>query len=129
MSAALKTISYQSAVGRDGITPYFLRAYTDVFSTTLYALWRKSLDTGNMPDDINLAYITPIFTGGSKSDPANYRPIALTNHITKAFEKIIKQEIVLHLSLQSLNPSHHSFTTGRSSLGEGYRYVYLITVF
>ena len=66
---------------------------------------------------LNLAYITPIFKGGDKSNPANYRPVALTNHITKAFEKIVKQEIVFHLSAHGfLNSTQHGFTSGRSTL-------------
>ena len=70
-----------------------------------------------MPDDINMAYITPIFKGGNKSEPPNYRPVALTNHITKAFEKIIKQEILSYLiNHQLLNITQHGFTTGRSTL-------------
>ena len=70
-----------------------------------------------MPDDINLAFITPIFKGGDKSEPANYRPVALTNHMTKAFEKVVKQEIVFHLvAHQFLNKTQHGFTTGRSTL-------------
>ena len=117
MCDALRSISYWSTAGPDGITPFLLRIYADELSPALCALWRKSLDTGIMPDDINLAYITPIFKGGSKSDPANYRPIALTNHITKAFEKIVKDEIVHHLSMQQLlNPTQHGFTSGKSTL-------------
>jgi hypothetical protein len=75
------------------------------------------LDSGIMPDDINLAFITPIFKGGDKSEPANYRPVALTNHITKAFEKVVKQEILFHLCTHNfLNNTQHGFTSGRSTL-------------
>ena len=43
--------------------------------------------------------------------------MALTNHITKAFEKIIKQEIVFHLSAHGfLNSTQHGFTSGKSTL-------------
>ena len=70
-----------------------------------------------MPDDINLAYITPIFKGGDKSQAANYRPVALTNHITKAFEKVVKKEIVFHLSKHQLyNKTQHGFRSGHSTL-------------
>ena len=71
----------------------------------------------SMPDGINLAFITPIFKGGDKSEPKNYRPVALTKHITKAFEKIVKGEIVFHLAkIQFFDNSQHSFRSGRSTL-------------
>jgi hypothetical protein len=117
MGNALKSISPWSAPGPDGVSAFFLRTYADAIAPALCLLWRMSLDSGVMPDDINLAYITPIFKGGDKSEAANYRPVALTNHITKAFEKVIKQEIVFHLvSNQLLNNTQHGFTTGRSTL-------------
>ena len=117
MSRSLKSISDGSTPGPDGISAFFLKTYADVISPALCLLWRMSLDSGIMPDDINLAYITPIFKGGDKSIPANYRPVALTNHTTKAFEKIIRQEIIHHLATQQLlNPTQHGFTSGKSTL-------------
>ena len=114
---AIQSIPTYSAPGPDGITPLFLKDYADEIAPALCLLWRKSLDTNEMPDNINLAYITPIFKGGEKSKPANYRPVALTNHITKIFEKILKQEMVIHLSKhQYLNNTQHGFRTGRSTL-------------
>ena len=114
---AIQSISTWSASGPDGITPLFLKDYAHELSPALSLLWRKSLDSGQMPDDINLAYITPILKGGDKSEPLNYRPVSLTNHITKVFEKILKQEMVLFLSKhQFFNSTQHGFRTGRSTL-------------
>ena len=39
------------------------------------------MDSRIMPDDINLAYITPLFKGGTKCSAANYCLVVLTNHI------------------------------------------------
>ena len=64
MGNALKSISTWSAPGPDGISAFFLRTYADIIAPALGLLWKKSLDSGIMPDDINLAYITPIFKGG-----------------------------------------------------------------
>jgi hypothetical protein len=47
----------------------------------------------------------------------NYRPVALTNHITKAFEKIVKNQIVFHLAQHDyFNYTQHGFRSGRSTL-------------
>ena len=64
-----------------------------------------------------MAYITPIFKGGDKSEPSNYRPVALTNHITKIYERIIKKHLVHHLSSNQLyNETQHGFRNSRSTL-------------
>ena len=84
MINALKSIPTWSACGPDQVTPFFLKEYADEIAPALCELWRKSMDSGIMPDDINMAHITPIFKGGDKNAAKNYRPVALTNHITKA---------------------------------------------
>ena len=117
MRSAILSISTWSAVGPDGVTPLFLKTYVDELVQALCLLWRKSLDTGIMPDDINLAFITPIFKGGDKGLAKNYRPVALTSHITKAFEKVLKKEMVIYLAIHNyFNNTQHGFRTGRSTL-------------
>ena len=114
---AIASIQTSSAPGHDGITPAFLKEYGEELADALCALGRKSFDTGIMPDGINLAYITPIFKSGDKSDPANYRPVALTNHITKIYERLIKAQIVSHLSTNQLfNETQHGFRSSRSTI-------------
>ena len=55
--------------------------------------------------------------GGSKSDPANYRPVSLTSVIMKIFERIMRKAIVEHLdNNQLMNKSQHGFRKGRSCI-------------
>ena len=113
---AIKDISPTSAPGPDGITPKFLKEYAEELAEPLHLLWRKSLDTGENPDGTHLAYITAIFKSGDKSEAANYRPVSLTNHITKVFERIIKNEIVFYLTRNQLyNETQHGFRKARST--------------
>ena len=61
--------------------------------------------------------ITPIYKGGVKSLPTNYRPVALTNHLTKIFERILRTAIVQQLETHKLiNPTQHGFRSGRSTI-------------
>ena len=57
-------------------------------------LWRKCLDQGITPDKLKEAHIIPIHKGGHQGIPANYRPVALTSHIIKVFEKVVRKYIV-----------------------------------
>ena len=95
---AIRSIDASSAAGPDGVTPRILKDYVDELVGPLAILYRRSIDSGEPLDGINMAHIAPIFKGGQKSKPSNYRPVALTNHITKVLEWLIKSKIVHHLT-------------------------------
>ena len=113
---AISMTSSSSAAGPDGVTPTILKHFADELAEPLAILFRRSIDSGNPLDDINLAFVTPIFKGGVKSKPENYRPVALTNHITKILERLIKEKIVEHLVANQLyNATQHGFRSNRST--------------
>ena len=83
----------------------------------LYLIWRKSLDTGQIPSKYLKQTIIPIFKKGSKADPANYRPVSLTSHIIKLFERVLRIKLVKHIESQSLiSPNQHGFCSGKSCM-------------
>ena len=45
-----------------------------------------------------MAKLYPIHKGGSKFDPANYRPISILSTISKKFEKHINKHLVAFLN-------------------------------
>ena len=76
-----------------------------------------SFDSGVMPETTLLAHITPILKSVDRSIPANYRPVSLTNHLTKIFERVIRQEIVHHLETNGLmNNTQHGFRERYSTI-------------
>ena len=49
--------------------------------------------------------------------PKNYRPVALTSHIVKVFERVLRHAIVSHLEKNNLLPDgQHGFRAMRSTL-------------
>ena len=55
--------------------------------------------------------------GGSRGLPANYRPVALTSHIVKMFERVMRKSLVAHLEANNLLPDgQHGFRGKRSCL-------------
>lgn len=85
----------------------------------LNILWRKSLDTGIIPDDLKTANVIPIYKGGNRDIPKNYRPIALTSHLIKIFEKVLRRYVVKYLDKYNLlNSEQHGFRSGRSCLSQ-----------
>ena len=89
--SAIKDMNSSSSPGPDGIASTIYKEYSVQLAQPITQIWRLSLDTGKLPEGIAQAVITPIYKGGVKSLPANYRPVALTNHLTKIFERILRK--------------------------------------
>lgn len=114
---AVKDMSSSSTTGPDGIPPHIYKDYIDQFVHPIVQIWRTSLDVGLLPEGIARALISPIHKGGVKSDPANYRPVALTNRLAKIFERVMRKAILNHLEAHNLmDPTHHRFRSGRSTI-------------
>ena len=69
---------------------------------------------------LKTAVICPILkTGSPRNHPKSYRPVSLTSHIIKVFERIIRTAIVKHLEDNSLLPEdQHAYIKGRSTLSQ-----------
>lgn len=118
---ALKELSNCAAPGPDNFPAIVLKTCSEELAKPLYLLLRKSLTTGTVPDALKEAIISPIFKGGSicKGKAKNYRPIALTSHIMKVFEKVIRKKIVKYFDERnSFNVNQHGFRAGRSCLSQ-----------
>ena len=93
-----------------------LKKTKEAIGKPLKILFRKSLDEGVIPDIFKLANITPIHKGGAKTKPEQYRPVSLTSHIMKVFERVIKKKLLSHLIKNNLiNEKQYGFVPGRST--------------
>ncbi|CAL4067988.1 unnamed protein product, partial [Meganyctiphanes norvegica] len=99
---AIGELNANSAAGPDDIPALFIIKTKESLALPLRILLRKSLDEGDIPDILKLANITPIHKGGSKTKPEQYRPVSLTAHIMKIFERVMKNNIMTHLIKNSL---------------------------
>ena len=116
---SINDIPLNSAAGPDGFPAILLHKCKDQLATPLYQIWRQCLDEGITPDQLKRSRITPIHKGDSTALPKNYRPVALTSHLVKLFEKIIRKHVVHYLDEQNLfNTSQHGFRSGRSCLSQ-----------
>ena len=112
--AELKVSSFG---GADGVPASLLKNCRAELSGPLYYFWRGSLDLGIIPKDLLLVLICPVHKGGSRSAPKQYRPVALTSHIVKVFERVLRRVLVRHLEDNNLLPEgQHGFRTFRSTL-------------
>ena len=117
IEAACSELKTSSAAGADGIPANLLKICKKELSRPLYILWRSTLDKGIIPSDLLLVLISPVHKGGSRAVPKNYRPVALTSHIVKVFERVVRVALVSHLETNNLLPDgQHGFRALRSTL-------------
>ena len=77
------------------------------------------MEYGDIPLILKTSVITPIYKGGDKQLPKNYRPVALTSLLIKVFEKVLRSHVVAFIEEHNLlNPNQHGFRTGRSCLSQ-----------
>ena len=112
-----RELSSSSSPGPDGVPVSLLKTASRELCYPLYLLWRASMDQGVIPPDLLLVLISPVHKGGSRTLPSNYRPVALTSHIVKLFERVIRREVVAHLEDNDILPDgQHGFRSKRSCL-------------
>ena len=118
LKSSINSLDSTKATGLDGVTPKIIKLSVDIISPSLLDIINMSLHNGMFPDSLKLAKIHPIHKGGTKSDPANYRPISILPVASKLIEKHVTKHLFGYLSKynllhksQSGFRKHHSCNT------------------
>ncbi|XP_065683371.1 uncharacterized protein LOC136096138 [Hydra vulgaris] len=93
----LEGMDESKAMGFDEISPFVLKHAAEGFVDPIVHIFKLSFDTRCVPYHWSVANISPIYKGGSKLEPENYRPVSLTSVICKMFEKLIRDTILQHI--------------------------------
>ena len=111
----IDSLRREAGGGPDEIPPRVLKEVGQAIAKPLVMLFTKSLEEKKIPDEWRDSYVVPIFKGGSKFGPKNYRPVNLTISIMKVKEAMDREEIVGHIERHELlSMSQHGFLRGRS---------------
>ena len=114
---AIDELGINSAPGPDKIPAKVIKECKHQLELALVILWRRSIDSGLIPEDLLSQTIIPIFKKENKSLASNYRPISLTSHFIKIFERIMRNKLIDHLETNNLiTPQQHGFRRYRSTL-------------
>src|SRR5678815_1711052 len=112
----LRSMNVRKASGPDGIPPRVLRECASELAPVLVQLYSLCLNTNTFPQCWKRAHVQPIPKKGSRSDPSNYRPIALTCILSKIFETLLNSHFLDHLESHSLLSDHqYGFRRSRST--------------
>ncbi len=111
----LLKLKVNKSPGPDGIHPRIIKELTDQLIKPLKILFTRSLQEGVLPNSWKLSNVSPIYKGGVKSNPSNYRPVSLTCLVCRLMESIIRDALMNHLKTHDLlSKCQHGFVEGRS---------------
>ena len=108
----------KSEVGPDGIPNWAYKNSTISLKAALLALFNLSFSKGQFPDSYRLADIVSLpKVGKDKTLPENYRPISLTNTISRIFESIIHKRLYAYCEINKVLPqTQFAYRKNRSSI-------------
>ena len=87
------------------------------FAKPLYVLFQQSITNSVLPSDWTDANICALHKKGARTDPNNYRPVSLTSHVIKTFERLILHHILGYCRKHNiLSCNQHGFQAGKSRL-------------
>ena len=102
--------------GPDGIPAIVLKTCAPQLAPILNKLFQLSYTLGTFPTSWKQAHVFPIPKKGDKSNPLNYRPIAITSLISKTIETIITKQLITFLESNKLfSDRQYSFRKARST--------------
>ena len=114
---AISEIKLDSAPGPDGIPAILLKRCATSLSVPIYLMWSESMSSGIVPSFYKTGNVSPLFKKGSKCEAGNYRPVTLTSHVVKVYERVIRKHMVEYLEANSLlTDKQHGFRANRSCL-------------
>ncbi len=80
---ALSGLNPQKAYGPDGVPPIILKNCASELTPCLVKLFRLCLSTSTFPSSWKYAYVQPLPKKGDRSNPSNYRSLALLSCLSK----------------------------------------------
>ena len=98
----LESLNQNKGYGIDEVHPRLLKISAKTIVKPLTYIFNCSIKTGEIPTDFKVAKIIPIHKSGTKTDPANYRPISVLSTDSKIFEKGIHRQLYDYLKEHGL---------------------------
>ena len=115
--SAISSIPSSSASGPDGVPAILLKNCAKELCRPIKMIWEESFTSGVVPKFYKETNITPLFKKGDRAKAVNYRPVALTSHVIKIYERILRKNMVDFIEKnQLLCDNQHGFRSGRSCL-------------
>ena len=111
----MEKMDVRKAMGPDGVSGWILKECKEQLVEPIWDIINSSLKEGKVPREWKRANIVPIYKGGKRTEPLNYRPVSLTSVVGKLCEAVIKERWVKYLEEKEvITGCQYGFRKGRS---------------
>jgi len=112
----LRSIKSSTATGPDGLPGFLVKKLALAMAPAISDILNASFKFNSFPSQWKQANICPVWKGkGSKTDPANYRPISILPVLARVCEKIAARQLYDFSNRKELIPSEQFGFRRRSS--------------
>ena len=111
----MSSLKENKARGHDAIGNLSLKICAKSLSSSLKFVFQTCCNKGTYPDEWKISKVTPGSKDGDKTDVSCYRPISLLGSISKVFEKLIFDSLLL-FDIDNLHSSQIGFKKHRSTV-------------
>lgn len=106
----IRSLENDVAAGDDEIKALPIKYTTSIISPVLSHIVNNMLQSGDFPDELKIAKITPVYKGGGENLINNYRPISVLPAFSKIFERVINDRLTSFLQKhQIITPEQYGF--------------------
>ena len=100
----MNTLKGSSSSGPDRIPTRVILAILPAILSPLAKLFNLFFKIGIFPESLKRAKVIMLYKSGSRSDPANYRPLYLLSVFSKIFEKAMLSRLLSFLDAKEFSP-------------------------
>jgi hypothetical protein len=120
----IKQLKSKHSCGVDELPPILIKKCAKELSIPLTYLINQSFCDGDFPDSLKISLIKPVHKKDDKTNPANYRPIAILPSFSKVLEKAMCNRLYNFLEkYEVLDDSQNGFRKSRSTTLSVYKYI------
>ena len=113
INVAIKQLKLKKSPGHDKILNEMIVKGKSVLSKPIKKLFNYILNSKHFPDSWRTNIIKPIFKSGDKTNPNNYRGIALSSCLSKLFSSVLNNRLHNYVEKNNIiNPCQTGFRQG-----------------
>ena len=118
----MRSLKNKLTAGTDEIPEYVVKQCIEQLKVPLANIYNASLESGNFPDKLKIAKVTPIHKKGDLRDVSNYRSIAALPVFSKLLEKLMYNRLTAVIDRnEMLTEAQHGFRTKKNVRKRLYR--------
>ena len=89
----LLKLNPSKSTGLDEIPARFIRDGASVLKIPITYIVNLSLSSGQVPDDMKVARVKPLYKKNSSLEAGNYRPVSILSIVSKILEKYVHTQL------------------------------------